>query len=118
MKIEWLITDVKTSNSPARAESDFWGEFGRRLAVIQAACVVREPLFDLLNPLLSAKNLTYNHLMKTECLILGVTAVGSPAIFLIFLAFLANSGQFCGSGSHFAISTPLSWALTYLRKVI
>ena len=66
IKTEWLITDVRASKSPVRAEHDFWGG---DISAISGRFVFGEPLCDTYgNPLMSP-NLKQSHLMKIEQLI-------------------------------------------------
>ena len=63
-------------------------------------CGLGRGALGLVNPILSARNLSYGHLMKMEWWITDVIAVGSPnksrkvQSLGGFLSFLANLGRF------------------------
>ena len=80
MNIEWLITNVTATGSPARA--DWWfilDIFVRRLANSGRICGQGATLWSG-NPFLSNWNLTYvEPIMKIEWLTTNITAVGSSA---------------------------------------
>ena len=66
MKVEWLVTNVTAVGSADRAERDILGNILGIFWPIQAAIVVREPLWDLGIPFLSPTNFTKGHLLKTK----------------------------------------------------
>ena len=81
----------------------FLDDFGRILAYVSCFCGGGATL-GCSNPLLCPNTCTMGHLLKSECLVVDVTPVRSPAradrdIFGVFLSFLAKSGHFCGGGA-------------------
>ena len=75
MLIEWLIADVTSVGSPARAGGVILGMILGVFWPVQTAIVAGKPLCDVLrNPLLSPNNFT-----KIKWLIADATSVGPPA---------------------------------------
>ena len=80
MRIEWLVTYLTPVGSPDRAEraTYFGGGFcGAFFANSGRICGQGATLLCR-NPLLSPKNFTQGHLMKTEWLVANETALQSP----------------------------------------
>ena len=79
LKIQRLVTDVTPVGSHYRPEHDTLGMIVNVFWPIQAAIVVREPLWDLGIPFLSPTNFTKGHLLKTKQLFANEPSFGSPA---------------------------------------